>query len=148
MSIHLEIVTPEARVFPGKDDEGHVISGEVDSVVLPGTDGELGILPSHVPLVTTLKPGELAYTKGNKTEYFAVGTGFVEVTGERVCILTDMAQSEEDIDEKAVEEALKLAEQRLIDAEKDTTPEEVSAVQAMIQKSMAQLHVKRRRRSL
>jgi len=148
MPITLEIVTPEARVFPGKDAEGHIVSGEVDSVVLPGSDGELGILPNHVPLVTAIKPGELSYTKGGKTEHYAVGTGFVEVTGGRVSVLTDMAQGEADIDEKSVEEALKRAEERLSSISGDPFGEEAALVQASIQKSMAQLHVKRRRRTL
>lgn len=148
MPLQLEIVTPEARIFPGKDAEGRPVSGEVDSVVLPGSDGELGILPHHVPLVTTLKPGELVYSTGGKVEYFAVGTGFVEVTGDRVCVLTDMAKGESDIDEKSVEDALKRAQERLDSIKHDSASEEVAAVQAMIQKSMAQLHVKRRRRNI
>lgn len=138
MPLQLEIVTPEARIF----------SGEVDSVVLPGSDGELGILPHHVPLVTTLKPGELVYSQTGKPEYFAVGTGFVEVTGGRVSVLTDMAKGESEIDEKSVEEALKRAQERLESIKHDQSSEEVAMVQAMIQKSMAQLHVKRRRKSI
>jgi F-type H+-transporting ATPase subunit epsilon len=138
MPLQLEIVTPEARIF----------SGEVDSVVLPGSDGELGILPNHVPLVTTLKPGELVYSQASKTEYFAVGTGFVEVTGGRVSVLTDMAKGESEIDEKSVEDALKRAQERLESIKHDSATEEVAMVQAMIQKSMAQLHVKRRRKSI
>ena len=71
MPLKLEIVTPEARIF----------SDEVDSVVLPGVEGEMGIRPAHANLVTTLKPGELRYTKGGKTTEMAVGEGLVEVTG-------------------------------------------------------------------
>jgi F-type H+-transporting ATPase subunit epsilon len=138
MPLQLEIVTPEARIF----------SGEVDTVVLPGSDGELGILPNHVPLVTTLKPGELVYSQSGKSEYFAVGTGFVEVTGGRVSVLTDMAKGESEIDEKSVEDALKRAQERLESIKHDTHTEEVAMVQAMIQKSMAQLHVKRRRKGI
>ncbi len=138
MPLQLEIVTPEARIF----------SGEVDSVVLPGSDGELGILPNHVPLVTTLKPGELVYSQGGKTEYFAVGTGFVEVTGGRASVLTDMAKGESEIDEKGVEEALKRAQERLESIKHDQSTEELAMVQSMIQKSMAQLHVKRKRKTI
>ena len=138
MPLQLDIVTPEKRV----------LSEQVDSVVLPGSEGELGILPSHVPLVTALKPGELVYSLGGKTEHFAVGTGFVEVTGERVSVLTDMAASEHDIDEKAVEEALARAQERLAGLSHDESAEEVARVMANIQKSMAQLHVKRRRRAV
>ena len=129
MPLKLEIVTPEKRV----------LSEQVDSVVLPGSEGELGILPSHVPLVTALNPGELVFNQGGKSQHFAVGTGFVEVTGGRVSVLTDMAASEHDIDEKAVEDALARAQERLAG---------LKHVQAMIQKSMAQLHVKRRRRTV
>jgi F-type H+-transporting ATPase subunit epsilon len=79
MPLKLEIVTPEARVF----------SDEVDTVVLPGFEGELGVLPMHAPLVTTLQPGELRYTKAGKTTELAVGEGLVEITGQSARILTD-----------------------------------------------------------
>ena len=148
MPFQLEIVTPESRIFPTKDADGRAISGEVDYVLLPGSDGELGVLPNHVPLVTALKPGELIYTRSGKSEHLAVGTGFVEITGGRVSVLTDMALSEHQIDEKAVEEALARAQERLAGIKHDEASEEVALVQAMIQKSMAQLHVKRRRRTL
>lgn len=138
MPLQLEIVTPEKRV----------LSETVDVAVLPGSEGELGILPHHVPIVTALKPGELAYSKSGKTQYFAVGTGFVEVHGDKVSVLTDMAVGEEEIDEKAVEEALSRAQERLAGLSHDTSAEELALVQAMIQKSMAQLHLKRRRHSL
>lgn len=138
MPLQLDIVTPEKRVF----------SEQVDSVTLPGSEGELGILPSHIPLVTALKPGELVYAKSGKAENFAVGTGFVEVTGQRVSVLTDMAMGEGDIDEKAVEEALKRAQERLEAIKHDPFSEEVAIVMANIQKSMAQLHVKRKRKTV
>jgi F-type H+-transporting ATPase subunit epsilon len=138
MPFQLEIVTPEKRV----------LSESVDSVVLPGSEGELGILPSHIPLVTALSPGELSYSKSGKTEHFAIGTGFVEVTGERVSVLTDMALIENEIDEKTVEAALERAQARLLEIKQDSGSEEVALVMAMIQKSTAQLHLKRRRRSL
>ena len=138
MPLQLDIVTPEKRVF----------SEQVDSVTLPGAEGELGILPSHIPLVTALKPGELAYGKGGKTENFAVGNGFVEVSGQRVSVLTDMAMGEADIDEKTVEEALKRAQERLESIRHDQGSEDFAAMQAIIQKSMAQLHVKRKRKTI
>jgi len=138
MPFQLEIVTPEKRV----------LSESVDSVVLPGSEGELGILPSHIPLVTALSPGELSYSQSGKTEHFAIGTGFVEVTGERVSVLTDMALIENEIDEKTVEAALERAQARLLEIKQDSGSEEVALVMAMIQKSTAQLHLKRRRRSL
>ena len=136
MPLKLEIVTPEARVF----------SDEVDSVVLPGSEGELGILPQHAPLVTTLKPGELRFSKAGKTEEYIVGEGLVEVTGTHVRVLADVAVSESGIDEAHVQEALDRAQTRL--KEQDLGSEEVAAVEALIAKSVAQLHFKRKRRTL
>ncbi len=135
MSLKLEIVTPEKSVF----------SDDVDSTVIPGVAGELGILPQHAPLITTLQPGELSYQKGNETHYLAIGEGFVEVTQETVSVMTDMAMGEGEIDEDAVEKALERAKAAL---EEKTTDEEVAAVEASILKSIAQLNVKRRRRRL
>ncbi len=109
MPLKLEIVTPEKKMF----------SDEVDSVVLPGIDGELGVLPNHAPLVTMLKPGELSYTKGGETIYLAVGEGFVEVLPTSVAVMTDMAVGESEIDEAAVEEAL-AARQDALELERPT----------------------------
>ena len=138
MPLKLEIVTPEARIF----------SDEVDSVVLPGAEGEMGVLPAHANLVTTLKPGELVYSKGGKSTQFAVGEGLVEVTGTTARILTDMAVGVDEIDEKAVQEALDRAKHALENIKPGADNEEVAAVMAMIQRSTAQLHVKRKRHSL
>ncbi|MCW0220185.1 MAG: ATP synthase F1 subunit epsilon [Prosthecobacter sp.] len=148
MPIHLEIVTPEARIFPGKDADGHLASGEVDSVVLPGFDGELGVLPSHAPLVTSLQCGELRLIKAGKVTELAVGEGLVEITGSYVRVLTDMAVGCDEIDEKAVEEALERAKQSLESLKQGEKQEEVAAVMAMIQRSTAQLHLKRKRKSI
>ena len=148
MPIHLEIVTPEARIFPGRDAEGRAVSGDVDSVVLPGMEGEMGVLPQHAPLVSTLKPGELHYTVGGKTHELAVGEGLVEITQTHVRVLTDVAVGAEQIDEKAVEEALERAQKSLASLEGDHFSEEYASVLASIQKATAQLHLKRRRRSL
>lgn len=137
MSLHLEIVTPEASVF----------SDEVDSVVVPGIDGEAGLLPSHAPLVTTIQPGELRYTKAGAEEFLALGEGFVEISSDRVAVITDLAASEAEIDESTVEEALARAHATL-NAPEDHNAEELAAVQVSIQKAMAQLRVKRRRRTL
>jgi len=138
MPLKLEIVTPEALIF----------SDEVDTVVLPGYEGEMGVLPAHAPLVTTLLPGELRYTKAGKTTDMAVGEGLVEVTGSTARVLTDMAIHSEDIDEKAVEEALERAKHSLESLKHGEQQEEVAAVMAMIQRSTAQLHVKRKRRTI
>lgn len=138
MPLKLEIVTPEARIF----------SDEVDTVVLPGYEGEMGVLAAHANLVTTLLPGELRITKGGKTTEMAVGEGLVEVTGTVTRILTDMAIDADKIDEKAVEEALARAQKSLADLKPGEQQEEVAAVMAMIQRSAAQLHVKRKRKTV
>ncbi len=138
MPLKLEIVTPEASVF----------SDEVDSVVLPGFEGEMGVLPMHAPLVTTLQPGELRYTKGGKSTELAIGEGLVEITGQSTRILTDMAINVEDIDEKVVEEALERARHSLEHLKHGEQQEEIAAVMASIQRATAQLHIKRRRRNV
>ena len=133
-TLRLEIVTPEARAY----------SDDVEFVVLPAVEGEMGVYPQHIPLITQLKPGELVVTKDGKQIALAVGEGFVEITGEKVSVLVDMALQESEIDEKAVEEAIARAEARL--KEQHVGDEEAALVQAAIAKSLAQLHVKRRRR--
>lgn len=138
MPLKLEIVTPEARIF----------SDEVDTVVLPGFEGEMGVLPSHAPLVTILQVGELRYTKNGKTTELAVGEGLVEVTGSTTRVLTDMALSSDEIDEKAVEEAMERAKHSLESLKHGEQQEEVAAVMAMIQRSAAQLQLKRKRKSI
>ena len=129
----LEIVTPEARTF----------SGDVDMVVLPGVEGELGILPMHVPLMTRLLPGEVRITQGEKQIELVVGSGFVEVTQTKVSILTDMAMSDSEVDESAAEEAVRRAQASLED--KNLNSEEVSEIEGAIARSLAQLKFKRRR---
>ena len=135
-TLRLEIVTPEARAY----------SDDVELVVLPAVEGEMGVYPQHIPLITQIKPGELLVTKNGKQTALAVGEGFVEVTAEKVSVLVDMALQEAEIDEKAVEEAIARAEARL--KEQHIGDEEAALVQAAIAKSLAQLHVKRRRRNL
>jgi F-type H+-transporting ATPase subunit epsilon len=133
MPLRLEIVTPEARAY----------SDDVDLVVLPGVEGEMGIYPLHDPMMTQIKPGELVVTKGHETLYLAVGEGFVEITQDHVNVLTDMAIEEQHIDPALAEQAVKRAEETLKAG--DLGGEEVAAVQASLQRSLAQLHVKRRR---
>ena len=130
----LEIVTPEAKAF----------SGEVEMVVLPGVEGELGILPMHVPLMTRLLPGEVRILQDGKQTELVLGTGFVEVTQTHVSILTDMAMADTEIDEAAAEEAVKRAEARI--HEKDLSSEEIAEIESAIARSLAQLKFKRRRR--
>jgi F-type H+-transporting ATPase subunit epsilon len=130
----LEIVTPEAKAF----------SGEVEMVVLPGVEGELGVLPMHVPLMTQLLPGEVRILQDGKQTELVVGTGFVEVSQTHVSILTDMAMSDTEIDEQAAEEAVKRAEARV--HEKDLSSEEIAEIESALARSLAQLKFKRRRR--
>ncbi|HEY4284748.1 MAG TPA: ATP synthase F1 subunit epsilon [Chthoniobacterales bacterium] len=132
MTLRLEIVTPEAKAY----------SEDVDMVTLPGSEGELGIYPQHVPVLTTLRPGELRILKNGQETAMAVGEGFVEITGESVSILTDMAIGMESIDAAAAEAAIERAQAAM---KEDHTAEEVVAIQASLQKAVAQLHVKRRR---
>ena len=110
-------------------------------VTLTGTEGEMGILPQHMPLMTQLVAGEIIVRKGRQNIFLAVGDGFVQVTGERVAILTDMAIRAENIDEAKAEEARQRAEARL--AEK-ITDEDAAMVNAALVNSLAQLKVKRR----
>ena len=132
--LRLEIVTPESKIF----------SDDVDEVVLPGVEGEFGVLPGHESFVTQILPGELVVTQNGKLLYLAIGEGFVEVQPDHVSVLTDMAMRADDINEVEVEAARKRAEDAL--AQK-LTDEESAAVQAALHKSIAQLHVKRRRRT-
>lgn len=131
MALLLEIVTPEAKTF----------SGEVDSVVLPGTQGEFGVLPGHEHLITEIEPGELEIIQGNTKSWLAVGGGFVEIRNDRVAVLTDMAVRVEDIDENVAEEARARAEAALAESKQSD-----EGARAALQRSLAQLNVKRRHR--
>ncbi len=104
-TLHLEIVTQERRLY----------SDDVDMVVAPGTEGELGILPHHVPLLTTLKEGALRVKKGGAEEYFSIGGGFMEVMPDHVIVLADVAEHADEIDLARAEEARRRAEQLLKD---------------------------------
>jgi len=132
-TLKLEIVTPEAKVF----------SDDVDMVTLTGIDGEMGILPDHMPLMTQLVAGEIVARKGEDTIYLATGDGFVQVTGERVAVLTDMAISADNIDEAQCQEAVRRAEARMAEKMSD---EEAALVQAALIHATTQLKVKRQRR--
>ena len=129
--LKLEIVTPDAVTY----------SEDVEMVTLPGVEGEMGIYPQHVPLLTQVVPGEVIVRKDGRDHFLAVGEGFVEITGERVAIMTDMAIKAENIDEAKVEEARQRAEARLAEHVDD---EESAMVSAALAHSLAQLKVKRR----
>jgi F-type H+-transporting ATPase subunit epsilon len=132
-TLKLDIITPTSTIF----------EGDVESVHLPGAEGDMGILPQHEALVTELKAGELSYVQNGKTEVLAIGEGFAEITGTSVGVLTDGAVGESDIDEKTAEAAVKRAEELL----KSNTLEgdELEATQASLARSLAQIKVKRRR---
>ena len=133
-TLKLEIVTPEKTAY----------SEDVEMVTLPGSEGELGVYPNHVPLLTTLNPGELRVLKDGRESSLAVGEGFVEITGDAVSVLTDMALEPAAIDENAAEAAVARAQKAM---KEDHGSEEIAAIQASLQKALAQLHVKRRRHS-
>ena len=132
-TIRLEIATPEAMVY----------SEDVEMVTLPGVEGQIGILPDHVRLMTQLVPGELIIRKQGQDDFMAVGDGLVEVTSDRVSLVTNMAISVDKIDEAAAEEARQRAAARL---REKLSSEEVASVNASLARSLAQLRVKRRHR--
>lgn len=135
MPLTLEIVTPEAKVY----------SDSIDSVVIPTVQGEIGILPGHIPLLTQVEHGELRVTKGAETQWLAVGNGFAQIDGDTVRVLAETAITEEKIDEHAVEAAMKRAEEEL-KAAKDIDPAQYEHLQNLVRYSGVQLAVKRRRR--
>jgi F-type H+-transporting ATPase subunit epsilon len=134
MPLELDIVTPEKKIF----------SGPVDNIYLPGVDGEMGILPSHAGLVTALKPGELRYLHEGKVEMLAIGSGFAEVTGTKVIVLTDSALGEAEIDEEHVEAAIQRANVKLASIDHNLDTEEVAYLQGIIARSTAALLFKRK----
>lgn len=135
MSLTLEIVTPEAKVY----------SDTIDSVVIPTVEGEIGVLPGHIPLLTQVADGELRVIKGATTSYLAIGGGFAEIDGDKVSVLAERAIAEDQIDEKAVEEAMKRAEQTIRET-KAMDPHEFERLQNMVRFAGTQLALKRRRR--
>jgi F-type H+-transporting ATPase subunit epsilon len=130
-TLKLEIITPDGTAY----------SEDVDMVTLPGIEGQMGVYPQHVPLMTQMVPGEIIVHKDGRDYFLAVGEGLVEVMGEHVAILTDLAIAADKIDEAKVEEARQRAEARLREKLSD---EEVASVNASLTRSLAQLHVKRR----
>ena len=130
-TLSLEIVTPEATVY----------SEDVEMVTLPAVEGQIGILPQHVPLMTQMVPGEMIVRKNGQNRFLAVGEGLVEISADHVAILTDLAVAAEDIDEAKAEEARQRAAARL---REKLSSEEVASVNAALARSLAQLRVKRR----
>jgi F-type H+-transporting ATPase subunit epsilon len=132
-TLKLEIVTPQ----------GTVISEDVEMVTLPGIEGQLGIYPNHVPLITPIEPGEIIVTSGGRDRFLAVGDGLAEISRTQVSVITDMAIAADQIDEAKVEEARARAAARL---EEKVSDEEIASVNASLARSLAQLQVKKRRR--
>jgi len=131
----LEIVTPESKIY----------SEDIEMVTLPGSEGEAGIYPNHVPLMTKVQAGEIVVSRDGNEEILAIGEGFAEVTGEHVAILTDNAANSGDIDEAAAEQAKAKAEQRLQEGG-DISEDEARALNQAIFYSQAQIKAKRRKR--
>ncbi len=132
-TMKLEIVTPEGTVY----------SEQVEMVTLPGVVGQIGVYAHHVPLMTQMTPGEIIVLKDGHETFLATGEGLIDITGDRVSILTDLAVAADRIDEAKAEEARRRAEARLLEKLSD---EEVASVNASLARSLAQLRVKRRQR--
>ena len=134
-SVKLDVVTAERIVF----------SDDVDLIVAPGVDGQMGILPSHAPLMTMLEPGELRIRKGGEEFSLAVSGGFLEIRPDRIIVLADTAERADEIDAARAEEAKRRAEEQL-----SLQPPQVDAarIEAALRRSMVRLKVaeKRRRR--
>ncbi|RMH01789.1 MAG: F0F1 ATP synthase subunit epsilon [Chloroflexi bacterium] len=135
MPIRCEIVTQERTVF----------SGDVDSVSLPGSEGRMGILPKHTPLLTTLGFGEVVVRVGGQEEYFAIGGGFAEIQPDKVVILADSAEHAEEIDIERAEKAREHAEQLMKEGVPED-PERYAQIRASLQRAQIRIDVARRRR--
>jgi F-type H+-transporting ATPase subunit epsilon len=134
-TLHIRVVTPE----------GSILDQEAQSIVLPAVEGEMEVLPGHIPMMVQVKPGELRIRRNGQYEEFAVGEGFAQISGTQVSLATDLAVRESDIDMSIVEEAIKRAEEAI--RAQTLKGEELEAIQAALARSLAQLHLKRRRHS-
>jgi F-type H+-transporting ATPase subunit epsilon len=135
--LRVEIVTAERQLLAEDD---------VDMVVAPGSEGTLGILPKHAALLTLLSPGVLRIKKNGQESEMAVGGGFLQVNRDRVLVLADTAERENEIDETRAQEAREKAEAALHEASKGGTPVQIQAARIALSRSMARLTVARRRR--
>ena len=136
-SLKLDIVTAERVVY----------SGEVEAVIAPGVEGQLGILPQHTPLMTILKAGELVVKSGGGEDSLAITGGFIEVRPDRVIVLADAAERAEEIDTERAEAARKRAQERLDERKSglDNAKSEAALQRALVRLSVAE-KVKQRRR--
>ncbi|MBE2215430.1 MAG: ATP synthase F1 subunit epsilon [Opitutaceae bacterium] len=135
MALTLEIVTPEAKVF----------SAAIDTVVIPTVDGEIGVLPGHIPLLTQVSSGQLVVTREGKTEALIVGDGFAQVQGDVVSVLTEHALEEAKIDENAIETAMQRAQESLKTGGSDMDPAEIERLESVVRFSVAALTVRKKR---
>jgi F-type H+-transporting ATPase subunit epsilon len=133
MPILLEIVTPERLAY----------SDEVDAVVLPGSEGEMGVLPHHAPLVSTLGVGELRIRKGGTEESFAIVGGFVQVRPDRVVVMAETADMASEIDLEKAQEARREAERALESGYHEGV--DLSAARASLQQALLRIRVAERR---
>ena len=134
MPMQLQIITAEREVF----------SGEVDALVAPGMEGQLGILPRHAPLITVLQPGELMVRSGGEESFLALSGGYMEVLGNQVIILADAAEDVDEIDETRAQAAMEQAQQRIANRESDV---ELEQAVASLRRAQVRVTVARRRRS-
>ncbi|GIV74876.1 F0F1 ATP synthase subunit epsilon [Caldilinea sp.] len=132
MAIQVDVVTPEKMIF----------SGEVDMVTLPGTNGQMGILRGHAPLLSTLDIGEIVLHRREGNEYIAVSGGVVEVRPDKVTILADVAESSAEIDEQRAQAALERARKLLAE---NPPPQKMPEIMASLRRSTLRLKVARRR---
>ena len=133
MPLLLEIVTPERQVF----------SEEVDSVVCPGVEGELGVLPHHAPLLTTLGVGELRIRRGNEEEFFAIAGGFLQVRPDKVVVLAETADMASEIDLEKAQEARREAERALESGYREGV--DLATARAALQQALLRIRVAERR---
>ena len=133
-TMQLEIITAESQIY----------SDEVELVVAPGIEGQLGILPHHAPLMTALQPGEILIRKNGEETFLAVTGGFMEVMGNKVTILADACERFEEIDEARAQEAVERARERLEHQESDI---QMELAVASMRRAQVRLNVVRRRRS-
>jgi F-type H+-transporting ATPase subunit epsilon len=134
MAVHLEIVTPERLAY----------EGDVDAVVCPGIEGELGVLPHHAPLLTTLGVGELRIRTGGQEEYFAIAGGFLQVRPDKVVVMAETADLASEIDLEAAEKARRDAEKAL--AEGFNEPADLARARAAMERALLRIRVAERRR--
>jgi F-type H+-transporting ATPase subunit epsilon len=135
--LSVNVVTAERSVLTETD---------VDMVVAPAYEGQVGILPRHAPLLTTLRPGSLRIKKDGQESELALTGGFLQVNHDRVLILADAAERADEIDEERADEARRRAQEALNEAMRGGTPIQVSAARAALQRSMVRLNVARKRR--